>query len=197
MKPLLINILFLAYIFSAMPDKNFNNWNTLQEGKVWVGYFDDDFPWCKAKINIPYSLEDILPIIENVDDYYKILDSVIYSSKDENDIAHIIINYPYPITDREYIVKFQRIIDKNDIVYAFTTSDSLNKNINPDYIRLINAQGEWRLSPLNEHLTEVSYVWNGELRGSFPTWSLSRAWVKHGDEVLSNLDKKLQEMNEN
>jgi len=197
MKPLLINILLIAYVFCTMPHKDFNDWNTLQEGKVWVGYFEDDFPWCKAKINIPYSLEDILPVIENVDDYHKILDSVIYSSKDENDIAHIRINYPYPITDREYIVKFQKIIDKNDIVYAFTTSDSLNENINPDYIRLINAQGEWRLSPINENLTEVSYVWNGELRGSMPSWALSRAWIKHGDEVLSNLDRKLKDMNEN
>jgi len=197
MKPLLINILLISCVFSTMPHKDFNDWNTLQEGKVWVGYFEDDFPWCKAKINIPYSLEDILPVIENVDDYHKILDSVIYSSKDENDIAHIRINYPYPITDREYIVKFQKIIDKNDIVYAFTTSDSLNENINPDYIRLINAQGEWRLSPINENLTEVSYVWNGELRGSMPSWALSRAWIKHGDEVLSNLDRKLKDMNEN
>jgi hypothetical protein len=180
-----------------MPNKDFNDWNVLQEGKVWVGYFEDDFPWCKAKINIPYSLEDILPVIENVDDYHKILDSVIYSSKDKNDIAHIRINYPYPLTDREYIVKFKRIIDKNDIVYAFTTSDSLNKNINTDFIRLINAQGEWRLSPLNKNLTEVSYVWNGELRGSIPSWALSRAWVKHGSEVLNNLEATLKELNEN
>ena len=80
------------------------------------------------------------------------LDSVVYSTKDKNDIAHIRIDYPFPFTNREYIVKFERIIDRNDIVYAFSTNDSLNETLVPDYIRLINAKGEWRMSPLNNNL---------------------------------------------
>ena len=179
-----------------MPNKDFDGWTILQDGDIWIGNYEDEFPWCKATIILPYSVKYILPIIENVDDYHKILDSVIYSNKDENDVAHIRIDYPFPLTDREYIVKFKKIVDNNDIIYAFSTNNSLNKNIDPDYIRLINAKGEWRLSPINENLTEVSYVWNGELRGSIPSWSLPKAWLRHGNEVLSNLDRKLKDMNE-
>ena len=179
-----------------MPTKDFDGWNLLQDNDIIIGYIQKDFPWCKASINLPYTVDEILVVVENVNDYKEILHSVLYSKKDENDIAHIRINYPFPFTDREYIVKFKKIVDDNDIVYAFSTNDKLNENIDSDYIRLINAQGEWRLSPLNENLTEVSYTWNGELRGDFPSWSLSKAWLRHGNEVLGSLRDKLKDSNE-
>tara|TARA_Y100000590_G_C15524754_1_gene940815 strand:+ start:345 stop:938 length:594 start_codon:yes stop_codon:yes gene_type:complete len=193
MKHLLINIFLFSLIFSQMPLKEFSDWNILQDDEIWVGYTQRDFPWCKSSIILPYSLNEILLIIENVDDYHKILDSVIYSTKDENDIAHIRINYPFPFTDREYIVKFNKIIDNKDIVYEFSTNSNLNTNLDENYVRLINAKGEWRLSPIDNNLIEVSYLWNGELRGDFPSWSLSKAWIKHANEVLGNLKTKLEE----
>ncbi len=179
-----------------MPSKDFDGWNLLQDSHINIGYIQKDFPWCKASINLPYTVDEILVVVENVNGYKEILHSVLYSKKDENDIAHIRINYPFPFTDREYIVKFNKIIDDNDIVYAFSTNDKLNENIDPDYIRLINAKGEWRLSPINESLTEVSYMWNGELRGDFPSWSLSKAWLRHGNEVLGSLRDKLEDIND-
>ena len=195
MKLLLVSSFILGSLFSQMPTKDFDGWNLLQDNDIIIEYIQNDFPWCKASIKLPYSVDEILVVVENVNDYKEILHSVLYSKKDENDIAHIRINYPFPFTDREYIVKFKKIFDDNDVVYAFSTNDKLNENINPDYIRLINAQGEWRLSPLNENLTEVSYIWNGELRGEFPSWGLSKAWVRHGNEVLGSLRHKLEDIN--
>jgi len=196
MKLLLISLFILGSLFSQMPSKDFNGWNLLQDSDINIGYIQKDFPWCKASIYLPYTVDEILVVVENVNGYKEILHSVLYSKKDENDIAHIRINYPFPFTDREYIVKFNKIIDDNDIVYAFSTNDKLNENIDPDYIRLINAKGEWRLSPINESLTEVSYMWNGELRGDFPSWSLSKAWLRHGNEVLGSLRDKLEDIND-
>ncbi len=195
MKLLLVSSFILGSLFSQMPSKDFDGWNLLQDNDIIIEYIQNDFPWCKASIKLPYSVNEILVVVENVNDYKEILHSVLYSKKDENDIAHIRINYPFPFTDREYIVKFKKIFDDNDVIYAFSTNDKLNENINPDYIRLINAQGEWRLSPLNENLTEVSYIWNGELRGEFPSWGLSKAWVRHGNEVLGSLRHKLEDIN--
>ena len=195
MKLLLVSSFILGSLFSQMPSKDFDGWNLLQDNDIIIEYIQNDFPWCKASIKLPYSVDEILVVVENVNDYKEILHSVLYSKKDENDIAHIRINYPFPFTDREYIVKFKKIFDDNDVVYAFSTNDKLNENIDSDYIRLINAQGEWRLSPLNENLTEVSYTWNGELRGDFPSWSLSKAWLRHGNEVLGSLRYKLEDIN--
>jgi len=83
MKLLLISLI-IGCIFPQLPSKEFNSWNELQNDEIWVGYVQrEDFPWCKASILLPYSMDEILLIIENVDDYKKILDSVIYSTKDK------------------------------------------------------------------------------------------------------------------
>ena len=196
MKRLLISLFLYSLLFSEIPNSDFDSWNVLQNDNIWIGNFEDDFPWCKAKIILPFSIEDILPVIEDVNNYHEMLHSVVFSTKDKNNIAHIRIDYPFPFTDREYIVKFERLIDNKDVVYAFSTNPDLNKTTDPNYIRLVNAKGEWRMSPIQDNVTEVSYLWNGELRGDFPDWALSRAWVKHGNEVLDNLADKLKENNE-
>ena len=196
MKRLLISLFLYSLLFSEIPNSDFDSWNVLQNDNIWIGNFEDDFPWCKAKIILPFSIEDILPVIEDVNNYHEMLHSVIFSTKDKNNIAHIRIDYPFPFTDREYIVKFERLIDNKDVVYAFSTNPDLNKTTDPNYIRLVNAKGEWRMSPIKDNVTEVSYLWNGELRGDFPDWALSKAWVKHGNEVLDNLADKLKENNE-
>ena len=196
MKRLLISLFLYSLLFSEIPNSDFDSWNVLQNDNIWIGNFEDDFPWCKAKIILPFSIEDILPVIEDVNNYHEMLHSVVFSTKDKNNIAHIRIDYPFPFTDREYIVKFERLIDNKDVVYAFSTNPDLNKTTDPNYIRLVNAKGEWRMSPIKDNVTEVSYLWNGELRGDFPDWALSKAWVKHGNEVLDNLADKLKENNE-
>ena len=196
MKRLLISLFLYSLLFSEIPNSDFDSWNVLQNDNIWIGNFEDDFPWCKAKIILPFSIEDILPVIEDVNNYHEMLHSVVFSTKDKNNIAHIRIDYPFPFTDREYIVKFERLIDNIDVVYAFSTNPDLNKTTDPNYIRLVNAKGEWRMSPIKDNVTEVSYLWNCELRGDFPDWDLSKAWDKHGNEVMDNLADKLKENNE-
>ena len=193
----LIKILFVSSILGQMPTKYYDDWTILQDYDIWIGYTELDFPWCKASFEIPYSIDEILTIIEDVNEYSNILDSVIYSSKDKNDIAHIQVHYPFPFSDRDYIVKFEKYIEEEDVIYSFKTNKNLNLKLDDDFVRLINMQGEWRLSPIEDRLTQVSYMWNGELQGGFPHWSLNTAWRRQGKEVLGNLREKLEATYEN
>ena len=190
MKLLLISLL-LSTLISEVPSKDYKDWITIQDKEIWIGYTNTNFPWCKVKRFFNNTIDEILPIIEDVNNYYKIFDSLVYSKKDSNDIVHIKVDYPRPFSDRDYIVKFQTILDEKDIVYKFESVKNSNKLIEQNYIRLINAAGEWRLSKIEENLTEVSYVWNGELRGKMPNWTLSRAWIKQGNEIMENLKTHL------
>ena len=190
MKLLLIS-LYTAIVFGEIPAKDYNNWTTIQDKEIWIGYTETNFPWCKVKSTLDNSIDQILPLIQNVNNYYKIFDSLMYSVRDSNEIVHIKVDYPIPFSDREYIVKFNSIFDGKDIVYRFHAIEDSNNPINEKYIRLINAAGEWRLSPTNENLVEVSYVWNGELRGKMPSWTLRRAWLKQGNEIMKNLKTQL------
>ena len=88
MKLLLISLL-LSILISNIPQKEYKNWITIQDKETWIGYTETNFPWCKAKRTFNNTIDEILPIIEDVNNYYKIFDSLIYSKKDSKDIVHI------------------------------------------------------------------------------------------------------------
>ena len=102
------------------------------------------------------------------------------------------VDYPFPLSDRDYVVKFERILEKNSIIYRFNSDTDHSIPINEYYIRLNNAAGEWRLTDIGNGLTEVSYIWNGELKGSAPMWVLKRSWIRQGNEIMINLKGRLQ-----
>ena len=64
-----------------------------------------------------------------------------------------------------------------------------------DIIRLINAAGEWKLAYINPDSTKVSYSWNGELLGDFPSFSLGRAWKTGGTEIIEELRQAIENKN--
>ena len=186
-----LNFIFLTILFSAIPSDNYDDWNIIQDDEIRIEYSWLDLPWCKAQISLNYSAEEILEIVEDVNNYYKIFDSVIKSKEFDENVVHIVLNLPIPFNDRVYVVKFNKIINENDIRYQFSSYESREVPISDDYVRLINASGAWQIKSINDNLTEVTYIWNGEMRGNFPSWSLKRVWLKQGNEVLSNLKKQL------
>ena len=101
---------------------------------------------------------------------------------------HITLDLPGIFSDRDYVVKFSLLDDKQNktIIYEFKSISDFIEN-NHNYVRLLNAGGQWRLKSLADNLTEVTYIWNGDMSGNFPSWGLKRAWIKQGNEVLSNL----------
>ena len=118
MKHLLIS-LFITSIFSAVPHKDYNQWRVLQDDGIWIAYTETDYPWCKAKMIFENTTDEILNVIENVDSYHLIFDSIKESTKDKNDIAYILFDFPILFKDRDYVVKFELILEDNDIVYKY------------------------------------------------------------------------------
>ena len=174
---------------SNIPDINSQKWIKIQKDFIDIDYiWKDGLPWCKSKINLNYSVEEILNVIKNVGAYHLIFDSVVNSKEYNNNIVHITLDLPGIFSDRDYVVKFSLLEDKQNktIIYEFKSiSDFIE--INHNYVRLLNAGGQWRLKSLADNLTEVTYIWNGDMSGNFPSWGLKRAWIKQGNEVLSNL----------
>ena len=190
MKFLLINLFLFSSLFSSnIPDINSQKWIKIQKDFIDIDYiWKDGLPWCKSKINLNYSVEEILNVIKNVGAYHLIFDSVVKSKEYNNNIVHITLDLPGIFSDRDYVVKFSLLEDKQNktIIYEFKSiSDFIE--INHNYVRLLNAGGQWRLKSLADNLTEVTYIWNGDMSGNFPSWGLKRAWIKQGNEVLSNL----------
>jgi hypothetical protein len=191
MKHLLISI-FFTLLFSSIPIEDSTPWNILQEGDINISYYWDKFPWCKATIEIDSSIDDILKHIENINNYENIFDTVSSSKEYDNNVVHIVLDIPSLFADRDYVVKFVKYNEGDYVVYEFNSISNNNIKLDENYVRLLNAAGQWRLKSINNKLTKVTYIWNGEMLGSFPSWGLKRAWSKQGNEVLKNLKETLK-----
>ena len=71
MKHLLFNYILISILISSIPSKDFEGWIMLQDQKIQIEYAELDRNWCKATIELEYSVAELLSIIENVDEYYK------------------------------------------------------------------------------------------------------------------------------
>ena len=192
MKHLFINLLFISIVISSIPTIDYNKWVSLQKGDISIAYTEKDYTWCFSMSTFNTGMEDLLDIIEDVENYYKTFDSIVKSSRNKNDIVHIMVDYPIPLSDRDYVVKFDKIIEDHEIIYRFHSATPFIIPENENYIRLNNAAGEWRLRDMNNGKILVTYTWNGELKGNAPMWILKRAWIRQGNEIMINLKERLE-----
>ncbi len=173
-------------VLSVEPLHNVENWNVLQDKKIWIGWAEEgDIPWCKAQTTFPFSMDKIAEILEDKANYPNVFKRIEATTILEPEIVHIMLDMPFPITSRDYIVKYTTHFVDNDLCYQFRAVNHEKASPTKSYIRLVNAAGEWRLSPLKNNETQVTYTWNGELLGDFPNWALPRAWKTQGNEVLN------------
>ena len=192
MKHLLINLLFISTTLSSIPTIDYNAWVSLQKGDISIAYIEKEYTWCSSMSTFNTKMDDLLNIIEDVENYYKTFDSIVESSRDKNDIVHIKVDYPMPLSDRDYVVKFDKILKPHEIIYRFHSATPFIIPEDQNYIRLNNAAGEWRLKDMNNGQISVTYTWNGELKGSAPMWILRRAWIRQGNEIMINLKERLE-----
>ena len=192
MKHFFINLLFISVALSSIPTLDYNEWISLQKGDISIAYTEKDYTWCFSMSIFDNKMEDLLNIIEDVENYHQIFDSIVKSTRDKNDIVHIMVDYPIPLSDRDYVVKFDKISKPQEIIYRFHSATNFIIPEYENYIRLNNAAGEWRLKDMNNGKTLVSYTWNGELKGSAPMWILKKAWIRQGNEIMINLKERLE-----
>jgi len=187
---LYITSLFLFVLYghalSVEPLHNVENWNVLQDKEIWIGWAEEgDIPWCKAQTTFPFSMDKIAEILEDKANYPNVFKRIETTTMLEPEIVHIMLDMPFPIASRDYIVKYTTHLTGNNLLYQFRAVKHEKATLMKSYIRLVNAAGEWRLSPVNNNETKVIYTWNGELLGDFPDWALPRAWKTQGNEVLN------------
>ena len=196
MKLIILILLIISYGISIerinLPIDEFTNWIVLNEDETWIGWIQfDKYPICKAERVLPHNINLISNAIEDKQNYPQIFDRITKIRIYEEDIIHIYLDMPFPISNRDYIVKYEFEKIATTMVYHFYAVTHPNSIQFSNSIRLPNAGGKWILEPINKNETKVTYIWNGELLGDFPNWALSRAWATQGQEVLDWLNSYL------
>jgi len=198
LKSRFVTVYIIAFfsIFQAgviLPPDNLENWEILMDDKIWIGWErSDEFDWCRAKATLDASISDIRQIIENKKNYPNIFKRIDITKIITDEIVYIALDMPFPFYGRDYVVKYIQEQNDSDFTYQFHAVVNPKAPTVDDYIRLVNAAGEWELKSLNSTQTEVSYTWNGELLGDFPNWALKRAWKQQGLEVITWLKEAIE-----
>ena len=175
-----------------IPDQHHSNWTIIQENDIWVGYdYFGETPICRAIGILDYNIDSVTSIIENINNYPQVFDRVISSKQIMPDGVHIVLDMPYPFAHRDYVVKYETIENNMDKIFKFKATKNHNIPLTEDCIRLPNMEGEWYLTAHSNTETRLSYSWNGELLGSFPSWALNRAWKQQANEIFEWLNDEL------
>jgi len=179
-------ILYISLAFGlSVPSNVITGWSKLQDGAIKIETIQHDgFPFCKASKVIPFSTSKIAKILENKTNYPAVFKRITSSQELGNDAVYIKLDMPFPISNRDYIVQYTQTNKHNGLYYEFKALERHLIPIDDDYVRLINAAGGWLLEPLGIDSTKLTYYWNGELRGDFPDWALTKAWIEQGNEVM-------------
>ena len=86
-----------------------DSWITLQNESTGIGIAykqTADIDWCRTSSTLPYGFDEISSMIEDLANYYEIFDRVTESRVVGDDIVYIRVDMPFPLSDRDYIVKY-------------------------------------------------------------------------------------------
>ena len=161
------------------------DWSIIQKNEIkirWTTY--DGYPICQTTSVLPFSIESISSIIEDVSNYPKVFKRIHKTNILEKDIIHIMLNMPFLLSDRDYVIKYKKNKTPDNWEFSFRAVKHIKAPLEKDHVRLVNAAGKWKLISKSDNQTSVSYTWNGELLGDFPNFALERAWKTQGNEII-------------
>tara|TARA_B000000565_G_scaffold151705_1_gene114723 strand:+ start:276 stop:809 length:534 start_codon:yes stop_codon:yes gene_type:complete len=165
--------------------ENLNEWEIIQETDVNLKWTNQNgFPIVKATAQMPFPIDSISKIIEDVKNYPNVFRRVHEVQILDKNIIHVMLDMPFLLSDRDYVIQYSKNKSKATWKFSFNAIDHEGAPATEKYVRLINAFGKWELSPTNENETLLVYTWNGELLGDFPEFALRRAWKTQGNEII-------------
>jgi len=150
---------------------------------------------------------DLGPLISLLSDSEKFTEWVyratefteIESSGPSGGIYYGSVDFPWPLDDRDYVIKTSLtqdpitkavLIRSEDIEYAGVPEKE-------DFIRLPGHQNEWRLEPLGNGQTKCEYWLYSQPGGSIPDWLVNLAIDKGAVETVQNLLKEVRSFQSN
>ena len=184
-------LIIVSLLYGSPVFDDISNWTVLSKSPVWVGWVEIDGEyWCESHKLIPFSIDKVSSVINDKKNYPNVFKRIL-TTDSYGDIVHVKLDMPFPFASRDYIVEYSEYIDNDTIFYNWSSLSDTSISESDKYVRLVNAAGQWKLISIDSK-TYVYYRWNGELRGDFPDWALTRAWNEQGTEVLLWLEEYLE-----
>lgn len=145
-------------------------------------------PWCRSLGVVEAPIERVAATLEDMANQGEVFDSVLSIRMLAPDTVHVVLDFPGVLSDRDYVAKYTPATEGAVRLYRWVPVEHPDAPPQEGVVRLTKMAGEWRLEPDGAR-TRVSYTWQADLSGSFPTWALSVARKRAGWEALHDLAK--------
>ncbi|MFN8321189.1 MAG: START domain-containing protein [Chitinophagales bacterium] len=195
-------IIFLAFtsLSSFRKQQQVNEW-VYEREKKGIKVFTKKSKWgrlrdSKAVMLVSASPEEMLRLLTDFDNYPSWVPrckkaNVVARLSDNEFIAHIVFNAPWPVADRDCVLKVK--IERDTKTGTITmTETSEPKYLKPEdgTIRVEQLVAKWKFTPKADG-TEVTNEYSSNPGGSIPDWMTNTESVTNPLSTFENLQTKV------
>jgi hypothetical protein len=143
-------------------------WSPLQAAPVRIDCTEHQGqPYCRSTGVIGAPLADAVAVFEQLDRHVDKMGSIVSVRRLEPDILHVVMDYPWPIQDRDYVARFAHNVEPDGThVFAWTPTTHPGAPAGA-HVRLDRLDGEWRFAA-DPAGTRVTYLWQADPGGGLP-----------------------------
>ena len=191
--------LYICFLFSLALSidisyiDNDEDWHQLQNKEIKIyNKIINDQPYCKASKILSFNSYEIKSILDDKKNYPKNFKRIMFCDSINKDVVHIGVKLPFPFNPRDYVVEYKYFKNDNKEYYIYSSVQKSTFKNTSRFIRLPDASGIWLMEQVSKDKTKLTYLWQGELLGNFPSWVLQRVWKEQGNELLTQLEIALE-----
>jgi hypothetical protein len=145
-------------------------------------------PFCRSTGVVSLPIDAVSATLEDMPAYQGLFESIVSISELEPDTMHITLDFPWPLSDRDYVARYTRSTEGDARIYRWASVKHAGAPAVDGVVRLPRMAGEWRLQPEGSG-TRVTYLWHADVLGSLPAASLNKARKIAGNEALKDIRK--------
>jgi hypothetical protein len=164
-------------------------WTVLSKGDPYIECTEvAGEPWCRSTGLVPLPVDKVSSTLENMAQHQKLFDSIVKIDVLEPSVMHIVLDFPFPMSDRDYVARYTPSTDGDARIYRWESVVRTDAPEASGVVRLPKMAGEWRLVP-KDGQTSVTYLWHAQINGDFPDALLGQARTKAGQQALADIRK--------
>lgn len=129
----------------------------------------------KAETTFDVQLEKAVALVLDVNNTSKWVPNVAKAemlSRDDKKgefTLYMVLDFPFPLKDRDMIVKGKMSKDSNGVITVQNTAIAQGKAVNPNYIRIKDYSGDWVFQKMANNKVKVTTSGHANPEGSIPT----------------------------
>lgn len=132
-------------------------------------------PYCRSTGVIGVPVAKAASTFQNLDRFAARMGAIREVTRLESDVLHVIMDYPFPFDDRDYVARFAHRVESDGTeVFAWSPVEHAGAPPLEGVVRLTWLDGEWRFSPEGSN-TRVTYIWEADPGGNLPDVKAVRA----------------------